>query len=171
MTIRRLATAIVAGLVVVTAAGTIGVRVWTNMHPCDVPNLPISSWRSLSCHPETALSYPGSKLVTIGGEDERSNGFEQPQKATYDNYWGLNGADQTQVETWYGDYLSNLGWASVPPAASASLDWSRGREHFVLFFLGPNDYVRSASPDLQVFSLPYQTRYWIDPFGLTIWFE
>ena len=41
----------------------------------------------------------------------------------------------------------------------------------MLFFLGPNDYVRSTSPDLQAFSLPYQTRYWIDPFGLTIWFE
>jgi hypothetical protein len=168
---RRVAIAVAGSLAVLIAGSSIGVRVWTQTHPCEVPNLPIPDWRSLSCHPETALHYPGSVLVTTGGSQEESRGFEQPQAATFDAYWGLNGGDQAQVEAWFGDQVSNLGWTSQPPVAAASLVWNRGREHFVLFLLGPNDYMVQSRADLRAFSLPYQTRYWIDPFGPTIWFR
>lgn len=169
MTGRRIAISIVVTLGVVILGGSIGVRVWTQTHPCDVPNLPIPDWRSLSCHAETHLHYPGSQLVTTGGTDERSNGFEQPQRATFDDYWGLNGTDHLKVEMWFGDELASRGWSTVAPMGTASLDWSRGREHFVLFILGSEDYVVTTTPGFGAFALPYQTRYYIDPFGPTSW--
>jgi hypothetical protein len=167
---RRVAIAIAGGLVVLIAGSAVVVRIWTQTHPCEVPNLPISDWRSLSCHAETALHFPGSVLVTTGGFQEESRGFEQPQAATFDDYWGLNGVDQTQVEAWFAGQLSNRGWTSQPPHAEG-IAANRGREHFVLFVLGPNDYLVQARADLRAFSLPYQTRYWIDAFGPTMWFR